>query len=136
MTLGRVIIGRDLGLLLIVITKGTVDSFDDTGGCAFIDIEDADEGVFFHMEDVGSPALEEGTEIEFDIEQVPTGPRAERRLCLKRYTSLPDGKHHSKPGLRNDAPNSRSFGFRSIRTRVAPDSVSMNGSVDPRIVPE
>jgi CspA family cold shock protein len=28
------------------------------------------------MEDVGGPDLEEGTDIEFDIEQAPKGPRA------------------------------------------------------------
>jgi CspA family cold shock protein len=28
------------------------------------------------MEDVGGPDLEEGQEIEFDIEQAPKGPRA------------------------------------------------------------
>jgi len=32
--------------------------------------------VFFHVEDAGGPGLEEGTEIEFDIEQAPKGPRA------------------------------------------------------------
>ena len=38
--------------------------------------EDADEDVFFHMEDVGGPDLEEGQEVEFDIEQADKGPRA------------------------------------------------------------
>jgi len=28
---------------------GTVDFFNDTGGYGFIDSEDADEDVFFHM---------------------------------------------------------------------------------------
>ena len=56
--------------------NGTVDFFNDTGGYGFIETEDADEDVFFHMEDVGGPDLEEGQEIEFDIEQAPKGPRA------------------------------------------------------------
>ena len=56
--------------------KGTVDFFNDTGGYGFIDTEDADEDVFFHMEDVGGPDLEEGQEVEFDIEQADKGPRA------------------------------------------------------------
>jgi len=56
--------------------KGKVDFFNDTGGYGFIETEDADEDVFFHMEDVGGPDLEEGQEIEFDIEQAPKGPRA------------------------------------------------------------
>ena len=32
---------------------GTVDFFNDTGGYGFIDTEDSEEDVFFHMEDVG-----------------------------------------------------------------------------------
>jgi len=32
--------------------------------------------VFFHMEDVGGPDLEEGQEVEFDIEEAEKGPRA------------------------------------------------------------
>ena len=55
---------------------GTVDFFNNTGGYGFIESEDADDDVFFHMEDVGGPDLEEGTEVEFDIEQAPKGPRA------------------------------------------------------------
>ena len=56
--------------------NGTVDFFNDTGGYGFTETEDADDDVFFHMEDVGGPDLEEGTEVEFDIEQAPKGPRA------------------------------------------------------------
>jgi CspA family cold shock protein len=52
--------------------KGTVDFFNDTGGYDFISTDD----VFFHMEDVGAPDLEEGMDIEFDVEQAPKGPRA------------------------------------------------------------
>jgi CspA family cold shock protein len=55
---------------------GEVDFFNDTGGYGFIETEDADDDVFFHMEDVGGPDLEEGTEIEFEIEDAPKGPRA------------------------------------------------------------
>jgi CspA family cold shock protein len=55
--------------------KGTVDFFSDTGGYGFISTDDEDD-VFFHMEDVGGPDLEEGTDIEFDIEDAPEGPRA------------------------------------------------------------
>ena len=55
---------------------GTVDFFNDTGGYGFIDTDEADEDVFFHMEDVGGPDLEEGQEVEFEIEQADKGPRA------------------------------------------------------------
>ena len=61
---------------------GTVDFFNDTGGYGFITTEDSDEDVFFHMDDVEGPDLEEGEEVEFDIEQADKGPRASnvRRL--------------------------------------------------------
>ncbi|OYR84346.1 cold-shock protein, partial [Halorubrum sp. E3] len=48
---------------------GKVDFFNDTGGYGFIETDDADEDVFFHMEDVGGPDLEEGQEVEFEIEE-------------------------------------------------------------------
>ncbi|GAB6879468.1 cold shock domain-containing protein [Halorubrum gandharaense] len=56
--------------------EGEVDFFNDTGGYGFISTDDADEDVFFHMEDVGGPDLEEGEQIEFEIESSPKGPRA------------------------------------------------------------
>jgi len=56
---------------------GTVDFFHDTKGYGFIDTEDADDDVFFHMEDVGGPDLEEGQNVEFTIEQADQGPRAQ-----------------------------------------------------------
>ncbi|MFB6299127.1 MAG: cold-shock protein [Halobacteriales archaeon] len=55
---------------------GTVTFFHDEKGYGFIETEDADDDVFFHMEDVGGPDLEEGQEVEFDIEQADKGPRA------------------------------------------------------------
>ncbi len=64
------------GICLVVMANGKVDFFNDTGGYGFISTDDADDDVFFHMEDVGGEDLTEGTEIEFDIEQAPKGPRA------------------------------------------------------------
>ena len=55
---------------------GKVDFFNESGGYGFIATEDSEEDVFFHMDDVEGPDLEEGTEVEFDIEQAPKGPRA------------------------------------------------------------
>ena len=63
-------------LRLFVMASGKVDFFNDTGGYGFISTEDADDDVFFHMEDVGGDDLTEGEEIEFDIEQADKGPRA------------------------------------------------------------
>lgn len=61
-------------------TEGTVKFFHDRKGYGFIERndtdEDADDDVFFHMEDIGGPDLEEGQDLEFDIEQADKGPRA------------------------------------------------------------
>ena len=56
--------------------QGTVAFFNDTGGYGFIETDDADDDVFFHMEDVGGPDLEEGEDVEFDIVEAEKGPRA------------------------------------------------------------
>ncbi len=77
-TLARVIPKR--AIRLFAMANGKVDFFNDTGGYGFISTDDGDldddEDVFFHMEDVGGPDLEEGQEVEFDIESSPKGPRA------------------------------------------------------------
>jgi len=67
--------------------EGKVDFFNDTGGYGFIETDDEDDDVFFHMEDVGGPDLEEGTEIEFDIEQAPRAPRDERHAQVTDVAS-------------------------------------------------
>ena len=69
-------LNRISGLRTIAMANGKVDFFNDTGGYGFIATDDSDDDVFFHMEDVGGEDLTEGTEIEFDIEQAPKGPRA------------------------------------------------------------
>ncbi|MFB6354357.1 MAG: cold shock domain-containing protein, partial [Halobacteriales archaeon] len=55
---------------------GTVVFFHDRKGYGFIETEDSDEDVFFHMDDVEGPDLEEGEEVTFDIETADKGPRA------------------------------------------------------------
>jgi len=75
---------------------GKVDFFNDTGGYGFIETDDADEDVFFHMEDVGGPDLEEGQEVEFEIEEADKGPRA------KNLTRSPASR--SPTGVRQDCP--------------------------------
>ncbi len=75
--------------------KGNVDFFNDTGGYGFIETDDADDDVFFHMEDVGGPDLEEGTDIEFDIEQAPKPPRHQRHPPVIRLFTFGNGFHTS-----------------------------------------
>ena len=55
---------------------GTVSFFHDRKGYGFIETDDSDDDVFFHMEDVGGPDLEEGEEVEFEITSGQKGPRA------------------------------------------------------------
>ena len=75
-------LNRDSGICRIVMANGTVDFFNDTGGYGFIETEDSEEDVFFHMEDVGGSDLTEGTEVEFEIEQADKGPRATNLVRL------------------------------------------------------
>lgn len=69
-------LNRVLDLCLVAMANGKVDFFNNTGGYGFITTDDSDDDVFFHMEDVGGEDLTEGTEIDFEIEQAPKGPRA------------------------------------------------------------
>ena len=57
---------------------GTVTHFDEQKHYGFIETDDADEDVFFHMEDVGGPDLEEGQEVRFELTKSDRGPRAEK----------------------------------------------------------
>ena len=57
-------------------SQGTVDFFNHSGGYGFISTDDADDDVFFHMDDVDGADLEEGQDVEFEIEDAPKGPRA------------------------------------------------------------
>ncbi|MFB6093924.1 MAG: cold-shock protein [Halanaeroarchaeum sp.] len=61
---------------------GTVTFFHDRKGYGFIETDEADDDVFFHMEDVGGPDLEEGQDVEFDIGEGDKGPRAENLTRL------------------------------------------------------
>lgn len=57
-------------------STGTVAFFHDRKGYGFIETDDSDDDVFFHMEDVGGEDLEEGQEVEFEITSGQKGPRA------------------------------------------------------------
>jgi len=61
---------------LAIMATGTVVFFHDRKGYGFIETEDSDEDVFVHMDDVEGPDLEEGEEVEFDVEAADKGPRA------------------------------------------------------------
>ncbi|WP_332898979.1 MULTISPECIES: cold-shock protein [unclassified Haladaptatus] len=56
---------------------GKVTFFHDRKGYGFIETDDYDDDVFFHMEDIGGPDLEEGQELEFDVVETDNGPRAQ-----------------------------------------------------------
>ena len=61
--------------------EGKVVFFHDRKGYGFIQRNDSDEDedaedIFFHMEDVGGPDLEEGEEVSFEVEDAEKGPRA------------------------------------------------------------
>lgn len=55
---------------------GVVDFFNSTGGYGFISTDEHDEDVFYHMEDIGGPDIEEGQRLQFNITETKKGPRA------------------------------------------------------------
>ncbi len=57
--------------------QGVVRFFNDSKGYGFIETDASEDDVFFHMEDVDGPDLQEGTSVEFDIVQGDKGPRAQ-----------------------------------------------------------
>ena len=58
--------------------EGTVTFFDDEGGYGFIETDESEDDVFFHMADTDfDEDLEEGEAVTFSIGQGDKGPRAE-----------------------------------------------------------
>ncbi len=58
--------------------KGKINRLIQRRGFGFIDAEDG-QAVFFHrsaLEGIDFTALEEGNDVEFDVEEGPKGPRA------------------------------------------------------------
>lgn len=57
--------------------KGKVKRWLDGKGYGFIDSEDHNEDIFVHNSDIqGRSSLEEGEEVEFEVESSYKGPRA------------------------------------------------------------
>jgi len=65
---------------------GTVKWFNDSKGYGFIARGDGAEDVFVHYSSIqgeGYRTMTEGSEVEFDIEQDPKGPRAANVVVTK-----------------------------------------------------
>jgi CspA family cold shock protein len=57
--------------------EGTVKFFHDKKGYGFIENDDLEDDVFFHISNVdGEDELEEGSDVEFDTEEGDRGPEA------------------------------------------------------------
>jgi len=57
---------------------GEIDFVNDTDGYGFIEIDEVDKSIFVHREDLNGPDLKEGQKVEFTIEWVEKGPRAQK----------------------------------------------------------
>jgi CspA family cold shock protein len=58
--------------------NGEVTFFHDRKGYGFLETEEADDDVFFHMDDIDGPEPQEGDEFEIEIEDGPRGLRAKQ----------------------------------------------------------
>lgn len=66
------------------LVKGKVKWFSDDKGYGFIE-QDEGEDVFFHYSSIegdGYKSIEDDTEVEFEVEQSPKGPKAVRVVKL------------------------------------------------------
>lgn len=70
--------------------RGQVKWFNNTKGYGFISREDGGD-VFVHFSSIqgsGYRTLEEGEEVEFDVEQTPKGPQAVNVVRIGGETSF------------------------------------------------
>jgi len=56
--------------------QGTVKFFHDQKNYGFIESDEAEDDVFFHVSDLDAEAAEEGDDVEFEQEEGDRGPRA------------------------------------------------------------
>jgi len=56
--------------------KGTVKFFHDQKNYGFIETEEMDEDVFFHVSELDTDSISEDTEVEFETEEGDRGPKA------------------------------------------------------------
>lgn len=56
--------------------KGTVKLFKAQKNFGFIETDEMDDDVFFHVSELEGDSIEEGTEVEFDQEDGDRGPKA------------------------------------------------------------
>ena len=55
---------------------GVVDFFNDPAGYGFINTDAHNQDVFYHMEEIEGPDIEEGQKLRFNIVETDEGPRA------------------------------------------------------------
>ncbi len=56
--------------------QGTVKFFHDKKNYGFIEVEEQEDDIFFHISNMEGDSIEDGTEVEFETEEGDRGPEA------------------------------------------------------------
>lgn len=56
--------------------EGTVAFFHDRKKYGFIESDDVEDDVFFHLDDIDGDSIAEGDQVSFEAEEAERGPRA------------------------------------------------------------
>jgi CspA family cold shock protein len=102
--------------------EGTIEFFHDRKGYGFISTEARDDDVFFHMEDIGGPDVEEGDEVEFEIEEGAEGPRVSRIQHADTTSSPPDTEIYQQKDTEAEASSDSDTKVYSADQKETPKS--------------
>ncbi len=61
---------------MFLVLKGTVKLWKQRKNFGFIETDEMEDDIFFHVSELEGDSIDEGTEVEFDQEEGDRGPKA------------------------------------------------------------